>query len=116
LILQQLAAFGLLPTSRPGRKAQRGPAYAAALQDLLQRGLAYPCACTRKDIAVASAGGQGRPHARFGELVYPGTCRSGLHGRTARAVRLHAEGTVPGWTAAWARSSRTWARRWATSC
>ena len=75
---------------------RRSPAYAAALQDLLRRGLAYPCACTRQDIAQACAAA-GRPHARFGELVYPGTCRAGLQGRPARAIRLRAEGRVA-WT------------------
>jgi glutamyl-Q tRNA(Asp) synthetase len=96
LILQQLAAFGLQADESPWTQSARGPAYAAALQDLLQRGLAYPCACTRQDIAVASAAA-GRPRARFGELVYPGTCRQGLQGRPARAMRLRVEGEVA-WT------------------
>ena len=93
LILQQLAACGLRADETPWTQSARGPAYAAALQDLLQRGWAYPCACTRQDIARASAAA-GRPRARFGELVYPGTCRKGLQGRTPRAVRLRAEGQV----------------------
>lgn len=95
-ILQQLTACGLQPDEPVCRQSERSPAYAAALQDLLRRGLAYPCACTRQDIAQACAAA-GRPHARFGELVYPGTCRAGLQGRPARAIRLRAEGRVA-WT------------------
>ena len=55
LILQQLAACGLEADEPPWMQSARGPAYAAALQDLLQRGLAYPCACTRQDIARKTA-------------------------------------------------------------
>ncbi len=92
-IVQQLAACGLQSDEPPWIQSQRGQAYAAALQDLLQRGLAYPCACTRQDIARACAAA-GRPHTRFAELVYPGTCRRGLQGRPARGVRLRVEGQV----------------------
>lgn len=93
LILQQLAACGLQPDEPPWTQSARGPAYAAALQELVRRGLAYPCACTRQDIARASAAA-GRPKTRFGELIYPGTCRQGLQGRPARAARLRVEGVV----------------------
>ena len=57
------------------------------------QGRAYACGCTRKDIDEALAAA-GKPHHRFGERVYPGTCRSGLHGKPARAVRLRVEGVV----------------------
>jgi glutamyl-Q tRNA(Asp) synthetase len=43
--------------------------YAASLAKLQQRGLLYPCFCTRADIARASAA----PHGAEG--IYPGTCR-----------------------------------------
>jgi glutamyl-Q tRNA(Asp) synthetase len=73
-ILRQLAVCGLLPDEPPIWQSQRGAAYAAALDDLLARGLAYPCTCTRSQIAAAMAA-SGRPHRPHGELVYPGTCR-----------------------------------------
>ena len=57
---------------------------------------AYPCACSRKDIELALAA-QGRTHERHGELVYPGTCRSGLGGRPARAWRLRTRDEVVHW-------------------
>jgi glutamyl-Q tRNA(Asp) synthetase len=93
-ILAQLAACGLLPDEPPAWQSRRGDSYAAALQQLLATGRAYPCSCSRKDIDEALAA-QGQLHQRFGERVYPGTCRDGLHGKPARAERFRAEGVVP---------------------
>jgi glutamyl-Q tRNA(Asp) synthetase len=92
-ILQQLAACGLHPDEAPWLQSTRGAAYTLALQQLQTQGRAYACGCTRKDIDEALAAA-GQPHQRFGERVYPGTCRSGLHGKPARAVRLRADGVV----------------------
>lgn len=86
-ILHQLAACGLHPDQPPVWQSQRTSHYQAALNQLVQSGVAYPCACSRKDIEAALAAlGQAKP--RNGELIYPGTCREGLHGRPARAWRL----------------------------
>lgn len=93
VILQQLAACGLMADEPPWRQSERGEAYADALQQLVAAGRAYPCACTRRDIDEALAA-RGVAHERFAERVYPGTCRDGLHGRPARAWRLRAEGRV----------------------
>ncbi len=87
LILQQLAALGLVSDQPPVYQRQRHARYQAALDLLVARKLAYPCACSRKDIEEACAA-QGAPRARHGELIYPGTCRNGLHGRAARAWRM----------------------------
>lgn len=92
-ILQQLARCGLQPDEAPIWQSRRGEAYAAALQGLLDAGQAYPCGCTRKDIDDALAA-QGQVHHRFAERVYPGTCRQGLQGKPARAVRLRVQGSV----------------------
>jgi len=92
-ILAQLAACGLQPDAPPWRQSTRGPAYEAALRQLLDAGLAYPCACTRQEIDAAWAA-RGLTHQRHAERVYPGTCRSGLQGRPARAWRFRAEGIV----------------------
>ncbi|MEX0775248.1 MAG: tRNA glutamyl-Q(34) synthetase GluQRS [Phycisphaeraceae bacterium] len=45
--------------------------YRQALASLCQRGLTYPCRCTRKEIEQA----QSAPHEDDHELRYPGTCR-----------------------------------------
>jgi len=88
-ILQQLAACGLMPDETPVWQTRRTALYEAALRQLQQTGLAYPCGCSRKDIDEALAR-QGIVHTRHGERVYPGTCRDGLHGRTPRAWRFAA--------------------------
>jgi len=92
-ILGQLAACGLLPDEPPVWQHTRGAAYAEALHTLRERGRAYDCGCTRADIDAALAAA-GRSHQRFGERVYPGTCRSGLHGKPPRAVRLRVDGVL----------------------
>jgi len=89
-ILQQLAACGLLPDGAVLFQSRRGAAYQQALDQLVAQGDAYPCACTRQDIARYHAE-QGHSRERHGELVYPGTCRpenGGLHGKPARAWRM----------------------------
>jgi glutamyl-Q tRNA(Asp) synthetase len=90
VILQQLAACGLHPDEPPVYQSRRGHLYQAALDTLITEGLAYPCACTRQDIALALAA-SGQTKQRHGELVYPGTCRHGLKGRPARAWRFLTE-------------------------
>lgn len=86
-ILEQLAAFGLVPDEAPVRQSTRNARYEAALAHLVAEGWAYPCGCTRADIAQALAA-RGLARERHGELVYPGTCRDGLHDKPARAMRL----------------------------
>ena len=86
-ILHQLAACGLHPHTPPVWQSRRSALYQTALDTLIAHQLAYPCACSRQDIAHAlSTQEQQRP--RHGELIYPGTCRQGLNGRPARAWRL----------------------------
>jgi glutamyl-Q tRNA(Asp) synthetase len=96
LIQQQLAACGLIADAPVLWQSARAAAYAAALEPMLAVGLAYPCGCTRKEIDAAIAAG-GAQRARFGELIYPGTCRSGLHGKAARATRLHCLSGITHW-------------------
>ncbi|MBS0389707.1 MAG: tRNA glutamyl-Q(34) synthetase GluQRS [Proteobacteria bacterium] len=88
-ILAQLAACGLLPDEPPLYQSQRGARYQQVLDDLVALRLAYPCACTRRDIDAALAA-QGLARERHVERPYPGTCRQGLQGRAPRAWRFHA--------------------------
>ena len=93
LVLQQLAACGLLADAPPVWQSQRSALYQAALQQLIDNGLAYACTCSRKDIEQALAA-QGHTRARHAELVYPGTCRSadpGLQIRKPHAWRLRTD-------------------------
>jgi glutamyl-Q tRNA(Asp) synthetase len=95
---RQLDALGLQPDAPPVAQRDRGALYQAALDRLVAAGCAYPCACTRAQIAAANAA-LGRAQPRHGELVYPGTCRDGLRGRAPRAwrFRLPADAQVE-WT------------------
>ncbi len=92
-ILVKLAACGLVPDEPPLWQSTRSAAYQAALDALIAQAAAYACGCTRKDIDDTLAA-QGVVHQRFGERVYPGTCRAGLAGKPARAWRLRVDGTV----------------------
>ena len=89
-LLAQLAALGLRPDEPPLWQSRRGAAYQAALGQLLASGRAYPCGCSRQAIAQALATA-GQAPQRFGERIYPGTCRHGLQGKPARAVRLRTD-------------------------
>ena len=91
VILQQLADCGLHPDQPPVWQSPRSASYQQALDQLVKAGLAYPCACSRKDIEAALKR-QGQAPLRHAELIYPGTCRTGLHGRAGRAWRLRTPG------------------------
>ncbi len=91
-ILATLAAYGFAWDGPVLWQSTRFAAYAAALERLLAAGLAYGCACSRKEIADS-----GSHPAIDGGLAYPGTCRHGLPtGRTARAWRLRVDDTATG--------------------
>ncbi len=51
-------------------QSRRGPVYGQYLDLLAERGLTYPCYCTRADIMATQA-----PHESDGRIVYAGTCR-----------------------------------------
>jgi len=86
-ILTTLEAFGFEWDGEVLWQSERLEAYREALAQLKAAGLAYGCACSRKEIADSAT----RP-AVDGGLAYPGTCRNGLPpGRTARAWRLRVD-------------------------
>jgi glutamyl-Q tRNA(Asp) synthetase len=87
-ILAQLAGCGLHADEPPLWQSQRDAAYDAALAQLSANSHVYPCACSRREIDAALAAA-GHPHRGDEERIYPGTCRAGLGGRPARALRLH---------------------------
>jgi glutamyl-Q tRNA(Asp) synthetase len=87
-ILATLGACGMAWDGPVVYQSSRSDAYGAALQRLREKGLVYPCACSRREIADSAVAGIEGP-------VYPGTCRAGLpQGRTARAWRVDTRGAV----------------------
>ena len=71
-ILRTLENFGLHWDGDVLYQSQRTDAYEEALQKLQVIGAAYPCSCTRKDIADSALHG-------IDGMVYPGTCRNKVH-------------------------------------
>ncbi|MEZ0604798.1 tRNA glutamyl-Q(34) synthetase GluQRS [Paraburkholderia sp. IW21] len=101
-ILSTLDRFGMHADEPPAWQSHRIARYQEALDQLKDVGLIYPCGCTRKEIADSLL----NAHARNTTLAYPGTCRSGLHGKLARAWRLR----VPGGDAAVITFEDRWQR------
>lgn len=87
-ILRALEACGMRWDGPVVHQSTRNDAYHAALHELRQRDLVYPCACSRREIADSGiAGVEG--------YVYAGTCRPGLPpGKAARALRIDTRGAV----------------------
>jgi glutamyl-Q tRNA(Asp) synthetase len=78
-ILDALEAYGFEWHGDVIFQSASRPAHDAALNTLLASGLAYPCGCSRKDLADVPRGPLG--------TIYPGTCRSGCDARET-AIRL----------------------------
>jgi glutamyl-Q tRNA(Asp) synthetase len=76
-IFGDLAWLGVTWPPPVWRQSERLDAYEAALNQLTDRGVCYPCSCTRRDIQGAlSAPQEGAPAAAAAEgPIYPGTCR-----------------------------------------
>lgn len=88
-ILRTLETFGLHSDEPVIFQSQRTAAYEEALQQLQRNGAAYPCCCTRKEIADSALHG-------IEGFVYPGTCRSGTaHQRATPAWRVRTNLDLP---------------------
>ena len=55
----------------PYWQSERTVLYEQALETLREKGLVYPCFCTRSELHAASA-----PHRSDGQAIYAGTCRA----------------------------------------
>jgi len=74
-IINDLRTLGMAPDGPVLYQSSRLEAYQQAVNRLLEKGLAYPCACSRKDLPATG--------------IYPGTCRNGIPGGKApRSVRF----------------------------
>lgn len=87
-ILQHLQQCGLQWDSDVIYQSHRNQLYQQALDRLIAEGLVYPCGCTRKEIEESQTL-LGLNLERHKAAVYPGTCREGLQGKTARAWRFN---------------------------
>ncbi|MDD2686631.1 MAG: tRNA glutamyl-Q(34) synthetase GluQRS [Gallionella sp.] len=84
-ILRTLDAFGLHSDEPVIYQSQRTAAYDTALRKLQTIGAAYPCCCSRKEIADSALHG-------IDGIIYPGTCRNGIpDGREGRAWRVRTD-------------------------
>ena len=69
-VMRDLEWLGLDWDNEPVYQSRRTEAYRAAFTQLEERGLVYPCYCTRAERLAASA-----PHRSDGVVVYDGRCR-----------------------------------------
>ena len=102
-IEEDLRWLGIEWDGEPLVQSQRTEHYAAALEQLKQCGLVYPCFCTRADIAASLTA----PHGDAGSS-YPGTCRGLPDDPERRAITPHSWrldcgkaleiAGMPGWT------------------
>ena len=74
-IINELARLGMKPDAPVLYQSDRLAAYQQAIDQLLKNGLAYPCACSRRDLPASG--------------IYPGTCRNGISpDNTPRSIRF----------------------------
>jgi glutamyl-Q tRNA(Asp) synthetase len=77
-IISDLERLGMLPDEPVLYQSSRLDAYQQAINQLLEKGIAYQCACSRKDLPDSG--------------IYPGTCRNGIaDGKKPRSIRLNVE-------------------------
>jgi glutamyl-Q tRNA(Asp) synthetase len=92
-ILEDLAWLGLQWDGAVRVQSAHFGEYHGTLLALARRGLAYPCFCSRAEVAREAAASAAAPHAPDGAPLYPGTCRALTESqRAARVARgdLHA--------------------------
>ena len=77
-IIDDLNRLGLVPDGSVLYQSSRLDAYQAAVDRLLEKGLAYPCACSRKDLPASGK--------------YAGTCRNGIPpDKSPRSIRFRVD-------------------------
>lgn len=83
LLLDDLRWLGLYWDGEIVYQHERQEVYEEALRSLEERGLTYPCFCTRAELHAASA-----PHASDGTPIYDGRCRALTADEIAARSRL----------------------------
>ena len=82
LILAALEAYGFQWDGPVSYQSQFTERHEALVQSMLKTGEAYPCSCSRRDLADARRGTLG--------AIYPGTCRNGCRSHDT-AIRLRTD-------------------------
>jgi glutamyl-Q tRNA(Asp) synthetase len=78
-IIEALERYGFEWDGDVSFQSRSRPAHDEAVERLLDQGMAYPCGCSRKDLADAPRGALG--------TIYPGNCRAGCEA-TETAIRI----------------------------
>lgn len=86
LLREDLQWLGLQWDEETPPQSQRSPVYDRYFELLADRGLLYPCYCTRSQLHSVNA-----PHLSDGTYVYPGTCRNLTDAQRSAQTR------VPSW-------------------
>lgn len=73
-IMRTLESFGLFWDGEVTRQSRHLEAYRHAFEILQQKGVVFPCGCSRKEIA----GSASAPHPGDDCIPYPGNCREGM--------------------------------------
>ena len=82
ILREDLTWLGLDYDRETPPQSQRGGVYDRYFALLRERGLLYPCYCTRSQLHSVNA-----PHLSDGTYVYPGTCRSRTPEQNSRETR-----------------------------
>ena len=105
-IFEDLAWLGIEWEEPVRRQSEHFSDYARTLEGLTERGLLYPCFCTRSEIEHAIAGVAAWPRDPDGVPLYPGTCKHMSQAERDRrlasgqsaALRIHLdEAIAQGW-------------------
>lgn len=83
LLMDDLRWLGLDWDEGPYFQSDRSEIYRKTLDELRERGLTYPCFCSRAELHAATA-----PHASDGTPVYAGTCRGLSDAEVTRRAAL----------------------------
>lgn len=92
-ILEDLKWLGMAWNDEVIKQSQRGAAYSAALEQLKQQDLVYPCFCTRKQIAQELTQITNAPHGPEG-VHYPKICKSLSLNEQKKRIE---SGEIPAW-------------------
>ena len=85
-ILVILEKFGFEWSGKPTYQTERKEIYESTVKLLLNKNLAFPCGCSRKEIGSAT------PSFFNEKMIYPGTCANGLGaGKEPKSVRVRVE-------------------------